>query len=104
MKDEDELRKRIEALEQENQALREAASRPGKRNIIVLTEGSYQGHPTINFDGAGRPFTLGLRKAAVVLYCADHVKRFVNRHKGEIRDFEIVEGRNDSKQSGNLQI
>lgn len=95
MNDEDDLKKRIEALEKENRALRDAVSNPAKRNVIVVSEGSYQGHPTITFEAGGRPFTLGLRKASVVLYCAEHVKRFVSRHKGEIKDWEIVRGSDD---------
>ncbi len=100
MKSEDELRRRIEELEQENRTLREAVNRPGKRNVIVVSEGSYQGHPTITFEAGGRPFTLGLRKASVVLYCAEHVKRFISRHKAEITDWEIVRGRDGSSDAG----
>jgi hypothetical protein len=92
MSEEDDLHKRIEALEQENRALRETVNRPGKRNVIVVTEGTYQGHPTITFEAGGRPFTLGLRKLSVVLYCSEWVKIFVSRHKGEIKDWEIVRG------------
>lgn len=107
MKDEDELRKKIEALENENRALRNAVSRPGKQNVIVVSEGSYQGHPTITFEAGGRPFTLGLRKASVVLYCAEHVKRFIGKHKAEIKDLEIVRGGDSSVEAGSgkdLQI
>ena len=101
MKDEEELKKKIEALENENRALRDAVSRPlGRRNVIVVTEGSYQGHPTISFEASnGRPFTLGLRKAAIVLHCAEQVKRFVAEHKGEIKDWEIVRGSAGGRES-----
>lgn len=92
MNGDDDLKKRIEALEKENRALRDVVSNPAKRNVIVVSEGSYQGHPTITFEAGGRPFTLGLRKASVVLYCAEHVRRFVARNKGEIKDWEIVRG------------
>lgn len=107
MNDEDELRKKIEALENENRALRNAVSRPGKRNVIVVTEGIYQGHPTISFEAGGRPFTLGLRKASVVLYCADLVKKFIGRHNAEIKDWEIVRGSDggeESEKRSDLQI
>ncbi|HOB98778.1 MAG TPA: hypothetical protein PKM43_08540 [Verrucomicrobiota bacterium] len=43
METEQELKMRIEALERENQALRAAAKTPGKANIIIVTESSYQG-------------------------------------------------------------
>ena len=109
MKNEEELRKKIEDLENENRALRDAVTRPlGRRNVIVVTEGSYQGHPTMSFEASnGRPFTLGLRKAAIVLYCAEQVKRFVTEHKGEIKDWEVVRGSggaNASTGKSDLQI
>lgn len=107
MNDEDELKKRIEALENENRTLRDAVSSTGKRNVIVVSEGSYQGHPTMTFDAGGRPFTMGLRKAAVMLHCVEHVKRFVNRHKAEIKDREIVRGTDqvgESEGRSDLQI
>lgn len=90
MQSDEELRKRIDALEQENRALREAAIRPGKRNVIAVSEGTYQGHPTITFEAGGRPFTLGLRKAAVLLCCTEQVKRFVRKHNAEIKDMEVL--------------
>lgn len=96
MKPEEELREQMEALRLENQALRNAVNRPGKRNVIIVSEGSYQGHPTITFEAGGRPFTLGLRKAAVMLYCVEYVKRFVVRHKSEIKDWEIIKGSSTS--------
>lgn len=99
MKDEDDLKKNIEALERENRALRDAVSNPAKRNVIIVSEGSYQGHPTITFEAAGRPFTLGLRKAAVVLYYTEQVKQFVSRHAAEIRDWEIVRGNDGGRQT-----
>lgn len=107
MKDEDELKKKIESLEQENRTLRDVVSRPGKRNVIVVSEGSYQGHPTITFDAGGRPFTMGLRKAAVMLHCVENVKRFVSRHKAEIKDCEIIRGTGGEGETGSaadLQI
>jgi hypothetical protein len=36
MQDDEALKKRIEALERENLALREAARNPGKRNVLVV--------------------------------------------------------------------
>ena len=107
MNTEDDLKKRIEALEQENKALRETTSRPGKTNTIIVTEGSFKGHPTITFEAGGRPFTLGVRKAAVVLHCVDVVRRFVNRHDAEIKGWEIVRGSDTKGESGgraDLQI
>jgi hypothetical protein len=107
MSGEDDLRKRIEALENENRALRNAASRPANKNVIVVTEGSYQGHPTISFEAGGRPFTLGLRKASIVLHCKEQIDDFVKRHKSEIKDLEIVRGNGDggeAREKTDIQI
>jgi hypothetical protein len=107
MNTEDDLRKKIEALEQENKTLREATTRRGKADAVVITEGSFKGHPTITFEAGGRPFTLGVRKAAVVLRCVDEVRRFVSRHNAEIKDWEIVRGSAPAGQAGgrpDLQI
>ncbi|MGC1453049.1 MAG: hypothetical protein WA830_23710 [Candidatus Sulfotelmatobacter sp.] len=101
------LQQRIEALERENRALRDAGARPGKENVIVVTEGTFKGHPTITLEVGGRPFTLGVRKAAVVLRCVDEVRRFVSRHNAEIKDWEIVRGSAATDQAGgraDLQI
>jgi hypothetical protein len=75
------LRKRIEALERTTWVLRHGVSRPGKRNVNVVSEGTYQGHPTITFEAGGHPFTPGFRRASVVLYLPEHVKRLVSSHK-----------------------
>ena len=108
MKDEDDLKKKIEALEQENRALRDAASRPGKRNIIVVSEGSYEGHPIIIIEPtSGRPFKMGLHKASLALHCIEQVKQFVTRHNAEIKDCEIIRGSDDGSEGGgksDLQI
>lgn len=100
MNADDDLKKRVEALERENRALRTAMERPAKANVVIVTEGSYQGHPTMTFEAGGRPFTLGLRKLAVVLHCAEHVKRFVSGHKAEIKDWEIVRGSDGADRGG----
>jgi hypothetical protein len=96
MSDADDLKKRIEALENENRTLRDAVSNPAKRNVIIVTEGSFEGHPTICFEAGRTRVTLGLRKAAMVLYCMEQLKKFVSRQKGELKDWEVVRGTGDS--------
>jgi hypothetical protein len=100
----EELTKRIEALERENRALRELQP---KEKVIIVTEGSYQGHPTISFEASGRPFTIGLRKAAILAHCHDVVRNFVRNHNAELRNHEVIlkgEIKSDDGRESDLQI
>lgn len=102
-----EIKEKIESLERENRALRDAMNRQGKSNVIVVTEGSYQGHPTISFEASGRPFALGLRKAAVVLHCSANIRAFVQKHNAELQDVLVlsgVEAKSADSREGDLQI
>ncbi len=94
MDNEEELRQKIKDLEKQIGHLR------AKRKVIVVYEGKYEGHPTINFEGNGNPFAIGLRKAATILYCLEHVKRFVSRHSAELTDWEIVGDANEEGGDG----
>jgi hypothetical protein len=40
-----------------------------------------KGHPVITFSGAFRPFTLGVRKASIVLEKLAELKHFVENNK-----------------------
>jgi len=87
MNSDDELKKRLEALERENRALKDAMSRGSQSaKTIFYSIGDYKGHPTISFEGACRPFSLGLKKAAVVLVCAEQIREFVVAHKALLDD------------------
>ena len=97
MGQDEDIKKRLEALERENRSLREAIAHGASSNkTIRCTVGEYMGHPTIKFETGGRPFSLGLRKAAIVLRCIEYVKKVVTQHNGEIKDCEVVDGDDDS--------
>ena len=99
MGQDDDLKKRLESLERENKELKNAIGRGAAPNkTIRCTVGEYMGHPTITFETGGRPFSLGLRKAAIVLRCIEYVKRFVTQHNAEIKDCEVVD--EDSEEKG----
>jgi hypothetical protein len=100
MGQEDELKKRLEALERENRELKKAAGRGTSQNkTIGFSTDDFKGHPTITFEFGGRRLTFGVRKAAVVVRCIDHIKRFVAEHNGEISDWDVVRGPHGEKTS-----
>jgi predicted Ser/Thr protein kinase len=106
MPQDEELKKRVEALERENRELKKAAGRGTPPKTIRYSIGDFKGHPTITFEIGGRHLTLGLRKAAVVLRCIEHIRTFVADNNGEISDWDVVQGADGEKSSGgdDLQI
>ena len=81
MNNEQDILRRLDELERENQRLRKLAgdaAGPKKTETVVSM---FKGHPVITFTGAFRPFTLGLRKASVVLEKIEEVKHFVANNK-----------------------
>lgn len=107
MGQDEDLRKRLEALERENKELKNAVGRgAAKTKTIQYSIGDFKGHPTITFEVTGRHLTLGLRKAAIVLRCIEHIKAFVVENKGEMSDWEVVQGsiRENSSSNEDLRI
>lgn len=91
--DEQEMLKRLRELEEENARLRSAAK--GSAPKPTVTESEYKGHPTLNFEGAFRPFSLGLKKLLVIREVWPEVEAFLERHgeiqpKPETRDKESL--------------
>jgi hypothetical protein len=72
---EEDLRKKIEALERENQQLK-AARRPSE---YTVREEKYKGHPVLVFEGPSliRPMTLGVGKLKAVQACRDQIDSFL---------------------------
>lgn len=72
---EEELRKKIEALERENQQLK-AARRPME---YTVREEKFKGHPVLVFEGPSliRPMTLGVGKLNAVQACRDQIDSFL---------------------------
>jgi hypothetical protein len=75
-KDEQDMLKRLRELEEENARLRSAA-KPAKPTV---TESEYKGHPTLTFEGAFRPFSMGLKKLLVIREVWPEVEAFLERH------------------------
>lgn len=102
MAKEDDLKKRLEVLERENRALKEAVSRGAQKDkTIYCTLGEYKGHPTISFEGAGRPFSIGVKKAAVVLAATEHVRAFVSTHDALLKGYSVVRRAGGAIEPGN---
>ena len=77
--DEQDILKRMRELEEENARLRSAAQSATPKPTV--TESEYKGHPTLNFEGAFRPFSLGLKKLLVIREVWPDVEAFLDRHR-----------------------
>jgi hypothetical protein len=77
--DEQEMRKRLRELEEENARLRSAV-KPSASAKLVVTESEYKGHPTLTFEGPVRPFSLGLRKLQLIKEAWPEIESFLQRH------------------------
>lgn len=76
--------RRIQDLERENERLKKIVSgSPVKETTTHVS--MYKGHPVITFSGAFRPFTIGLRKASILLEKLDDVKHFVDNNKKHLK-------------------
>jgi hypothetical protein len=88
-----ELRTQLEELRQENRKLKVQLQEKTLLNTslktIRYTIGSYKGHPVITFEGIGRPFSIGLKKASVLLACHNEIARFVDQHNATLSDYSI---------------
>lgn len=76
---EQDILKRLRQLEEENARLR-GAPRANSGELIV-TEGDYNGHPVLTFEGRGKRFSIGLKKLRAVQEAWPIVERFLQRHK-----------------------
>jgi hypothetical protein len=48
--------------------------------VMTVTEGEYKGSPTLTFEGAFKPFTLGLGKLATIVKASKEIAAFVQKH------------------------
>ena len=74
--------KRLRQLEEENARLRGVPKT--KSTELVVTEGDYNGHPVLTFDGRGKRFSIGLKKLGAVQEAWPIVEKFLQRHKGAV--------------------
>lgn len=81
---ETDILRRLKDLERENERLKKIVSgNPVKETTTHVS--MYKGHPVITFSGAFRPFTIGIRKASVVLEKLEDVKHFVDNNKKHLK-------------------
>ena len=75
---EEELKKKIEALERENQQLK-SARRPAD---YTVREEKFKGHPVLVFEGPSliRPMTLGIGKLKAISACSSQIRGFLARN------------------------
>lgn len=83
---ESEILRRLRELEQENLRLRRSIqeSRGTAPKETTTYVSMYKGHPVITFSGGFRPFTLGVKKASIVLEKLEEVRHFVDNNKKHI--------------------
>ena len=93
MPSEDDLRNQLEKLRQENLKLKDQLQEKSTFNttkkVIRYSYGSYKGHPVITFEGPGRPFSIGLKKASVILACKNVLESFVHKHSATLSDYSV---------------
>ena len=84
MSENDEILRRLKALEEENLRLKkqlQTTETPIEVKPTTTHVTLWKGHPVIRFEGPFRPFSLGLRKASVVLEKIDDVRFFVENNQ-----------------------
>jgi len=84
MAEKDELLRQIKALEAENAKLKQATSGKDTSKKTTATIGMWKGFPVIQFEGNFRPFSIGLKKAAVILEKIDDVRLFVSSNQNRL--------------------
>ncbi len=81
------LLKRLKALEEENARLRAASVKEEAK--LIVTEGEYKGFPTLTFDGSVRRFSLGLTKLRALKQAWPQIEEFLERHSKAVDDDDI---------------
>lgn len=90
-----ELRAQLDRLRKENNELRtRLKNETSKCHQIVIRYafGSNRGHPVVRFEGVGRPFCIGLKKASVILACRQELEEFVNVNNAALAGYVIEKG------------
>lgn len=88
--DSDKIKKELQVLKLENLALKRALGAiEQKDKTIYCNAGDYNGHPILTFNGPGRPFSIGLKKATTLLLCTEHIREFVIQHGKELEGYTV---------------
>jgi hypothetical protein len=99
MADKDDILRRLERVERENQRLKQELAKAGKSKSgttkpdhVTVYESEYQGHPVIKFSIGKRFFSMGLRRLAAVLAAKDLIVDFVKRHDAALLEWKAEHG------------
>ena len=85
----EELKRQIEALQQENQRLKRQG-KPIDSDELVVTEGDYNGYPTLSFQrGNKKPFNVGLKKLQAVVEARETVEQFIKKHSDTAEEADV---------------
>ena len=82
MSENDDVLARLKALEEENLKLKqklEHGQQEEKETETFIS--SYKGNPVINFKGAFKPFSFGLKKSSIILEKIEEIQIFVDNHR-----------------------
>ena len=82
----EELEAKVKELEEQNKRL--LKPRPQK---VTVTEGEYNGFPTLMFEGPFKAFTLGIRKLATVKCVWPRVEEFLSKHSKAAERYMVDE-------------
>lgn len=75
----EELMKRLQALEAENQRLKKDMTVPAEQLVVVETE--YKGNPILEFRrGNAKPFSMGVKKLEAIREGWEQVEAFLKKH------------------------
>ena len=80
--------RRLHDLEEENSRLRRQLKATGQPdpNTVTTHVSMRNGLPVMRFEGAFRPFGIGLRKASIILDKIDDMRLFVESNKQYLAD------------------
>lgn len=78
--------RQLEELRAENDRLRRQVAGQSANHARETTTrvDLWKGHPVLRFDGNFRPFSIGLKKASIILQKLDDVRFFVENNRSRI--------------------
>lgn len=89
--DSDKIENQLQVLKLENLALKKALGKIEQNDkTIYCNIGDYNGHPILTFNGPGRPFSIGLKKAATLLLCTGPIREFVIQNGVQLDGYKVI--------------
>jgi hypothetical protein len=77
--------RRLQELEKENQRLQKLVGKSDSPKETTTHVSMFKGHPVITFSGPFRPFSLGIRKASVIIEKLQDLKYFVENNQKHLK-------------------